>query len=184
MLPDSRLEQLRRRVRKDPASILFAQLADECRRAGLFDEAIDVCRAGLAHHPAYISARVTLGRSLAGLGRWAAAQRELQAVLRVAPEHLAAMRGLAEVYHRRGSLADALTLYRSALALAPDDAELDRLAQELSGVVEAPPAGGEAEPAPRAEEAIRHMDHRALLVIARLEQWLVALHGIRSHDRA
>ncbi len=47
MADESRIDDLRRRVQKDPASIAFAQLAEECRRAGRFDEAVEVCRAGL-----------------------------------------------------------------------------------------------------------------------------------------
>ena len=52
----------------------FAQLAEECRRAGANDEAVGICRAGLAHHPDYLSARVTLGRALIELGRLDEAQ--------------------------------------------------------------------------------------------------------------
>ena len=64
MADSPRIEDLRRRIQKDPASIAFAQLAEEYRRAGQYAEAIDVCRAGLALHPGYLSARVTLaGRS-------------------------------------------------------------------------------------------------------------------------
>jgi len=57
MADSQRIEDLRRRVQKDPASIAFAQLAEECRRAGQHQESVDVCRAGLAIHPAYLSAR-------------------------------------------------------------------------------------------------------------------------------
>ena len=64
MADHQRIEDLRRRVQKDPASIAFAQLAEECRRAGRYEEAVEVCRAGLAVHPGYLSARVTLGRAL------------------------------------------------------------------------------------------------------------------------
>ena len=77
----------------DPASIAFAALAEEYRRAGQFDEAIATCRAGLLRHPAYLSARVTLGRALIEIGRFDEARDELEHVLRVAPENLAAIRG-------------------------------------------------------------------------------------------
>ena len=79
MAESSRLEDLRRRVQKDPASIAFAQLAEECRRAGQLREAVEVCRAGLAIHPDYLSARVTLGRAFLALGRLDAAQAEFVA---------------------------------------------------------------------------------------------------------
>jgi hypothetical protein len=60
----TRLEELKRRVEADPASIAFASLAEEYRRAARFEEAVEASRAGLRFHPTYVSARVTLGRSL------------------------------------------------------------------------------------------------------------------------
>src|SRR5437588_880999 len=102
MSENSRIDDLRRRVQKDPASIAFAQLAEECRRAGHFQEAIDACRAGLAIHPGYLSARVTLGRALIELNQPDDALVELMLVLKSAPENLSAIRGVAEIHHRSG----------------------------------------------------------------------------------
>ena len=132
MTDNPRIEDLRRRIQKDPASIAFAQLAEEYRRAGLYTEAIDVCRAGLAVHPAYLSARVTLGRALIELGQVDDAQRELELVVKGAPENLAAIRGLAEIHHRRGSLVEALAQYRTALTLARNDPDLEETVTDLT----------------------------------------------------
>src|SRR5436190_20888562 len=121
MTVNPRIEDLRRLVQKDPASIAFAQLAEEYRRAGQFQEAVEVCRAGLSLHPTYLSARVTLGRSFVELNHLEDAQVELETVLKGAPENLAAIRGLAEIYHRRGALPAALAQYRAALTLARND---------------------------------------------------------------
>jgi tetratricopeptide (TPR) repeat protein len=101
MADNPRIEELRRRVQQDPASIAFAALAEEYRRAGHFDEAITTCRAGLQRHPAYLSARVTLGRALLEIGEYDDARAELEQVLKVAPENLAANRALAEIHARR-----------------------------------------------------------------------------------
>jgi hypothetical protein len=136
MSDHSRIDDLRRRVHKDPASIAFAQLAEELRRAGHYQESIDACRAGLALHPGYLSARVTLGRALLELNQLEPAQVELELVLRSAPENLAAIRGLGEIHHRRGELAQALAQYRAALALARNDPELEQTVAELSREVE------------------------------------------------
>ena len=92
-----RLEHLRRRVEANPASIAFAALAEEYRRAGMLDEAIGACRTGLRRHPAYVSARVTLGTALIEAGQLDEAAAELETVLRTAPENLAALRGLAHI---------------------------------------------------------------------------------------
>src|SRR5947208_3753059 len=139
-----RIEDLRRRVEKDPASIAFAQLAEEYRRAGDFKDSVDVCRAGFAIHPAYLSARVTLGRALIELNLLDDAASELDAVLKSAPENLAAIRGMAEVHHRRGDLTEALIQYRAALALARNDPDLQQTVADLARQVE-PPAPAAAD---------------------------------------
>lgn len=100
MTDNPRIADLRRRVQKDPASIAFAQLAEEHRRAGDCEEAIRVCEAGLVHHPAYLSARVTLGRALFELGRLEDARAEFLRVLEAAPENLIAIGKLAEINQR------------------------------------------------------------------------------------
>jgi tetratricopeptide (TPR) repeat protein len=86
----------------DPASIAFAALAEEYRRQGRHEEAIQTCRAGLQRHPSYLSARVTLGRALIEVGDYDAAREELETVLRSAPENLAAIRGLGLIHERLG----------------------------------------------------------------------------------
>ena len=136
MADSPRIEDLRRRVQKDPASIAFAQLAEELRRAGSLEESIEACRAGLAIHPAYLSARVTLGRALVETNALDEARTELETVLKSAPENLAAIRGLAEVFHRQGQLPEALAQYRAALALAKNDPDLQQTVEELAKTVE------------------------------------------------
>ena len=156
MAENSRIDDLRRRVQKDPASIAFAQLAEECRRSGGFQEAVDTCRAGLTLHPEYLSARVTLGRALVELGDLDGAQIELSRVLESAPENLAAIRGLAEIYHRRGDLAQALAQYRAALLLARNDPDLEETIADLSRQIEP------AKPAPAGGLTMRHMQDELL----------------------
>jgi tetratricopeptide (TPR) repeat protein len=122
-------------VQQDPASIAFAQLAEEYRRGGSYEEAIAVCRAGLVIHAGYLSARVTLGRALLEVNELEAAHAELDCVLKSAPENLAAIRGVAEIHHRRGQLTEALVFYRAALALAKHDPDLEQTVDEISRVL-------------------------------------------------
>ena len=205
MADPSRLEDLRRRVQRDPASLVFAQLAEEHRRAGEHHEAVRVCRAGLRHHPEYHSARVTLGRALLALGQLPEAQCELEAVLRVAPENIAARRDLGELFRREDRLPEALAQLRSALALAPQDAELaasvDALERSLPSRVE--PVHATA-PAPvHSPEAVPHAPALVFTthavtdappsvppvettrMLARLEGWLARLEADRrNRDRS
>ena len=145
-MPDNqRIEDLRRRVQKDPASIAFAQLAEELRRAGALQESIDVCRAGLARHPSYLSARVTLGRALVELSEFEAAADELTTVLHSAPENLAAMKALGEIYLRRGEEVEALAQFRAALTIARTDPDLAELVADLARKLEPKPRSASSE---------------------------------------
>ena len=147
-----RILELRRRVQADPASVAFAPLAEECRRAGDADEAVGICRAGLAHHPGYLSARVTLGRALMEVGRLDEAAVELTTVVQSAPTNLPAIRGLAEIHQQLGNLAQALAHYQHALQLAQFDPDLEDSVERLSQVVA--PAPVLAAPTPVKVEAL------------------------------
>jgi tetratricopeptide (TPR) repeat protein len=198
MSANTRLDDLRRRVQQDPSSIAFAQLAEEYRRAGQLEDAVEVCRVGLAIHPSYVSARVTLGRALLDLEKLDDARQELERVLASAPENLAAIRGLAEIHHRRGALAEALVHYRAALALARHDPDLELTVADLAAQLEpvAPPAedawlesmptlAPSLPPSQRVSDVAAPADapERAVRIVAALEQWLQAIHasGVERH---
>ncbi len=172
MAESPRIEELKRRVQVDPASIAFAALAEEYRRAGRFDEAIATCEAGLQRHPAYLSAHVTLGRALLELGRFDEAKQELEHVLRAAPENLAAIRGLAEIHHRRGELPEALEQYKSALHVARHDSEIEQAVDQISKQVnpDEAPAGGEAVPEPAVAAAAPESASRPRLALVTFPQ--------------
>jgi tetratricopeptide (TPR) repeat protein len=187
---DTRIEGLRKRLQKDPGSIAFAQLAEEYRRVGRFQEAIDVCKAGLARHPGYLSARVTLGRALLVVGDIDAAQRELTDVLRVAPDNLSAIRGIAEVHRKKGEVPEALEQFRSAFEMASPDPSIEQVVRDLRREAMAadlsPRRDGEAssfQPAPagpgaaaQAHQPARPVDDRATRrTLAYFERWLQAI---------
>lgn len=151
---DARLGQLERRVKADPASVAFAALAEEYRRAGRYQEAVDVSRTGLVRHPVYVSARVTLGRALLELGALDEARQEFESVLRTAPENLAAIRGLAEIHHRRGEAPEAADHYQAAL----DAAEQLGASSGAHPAVEQVAAGLGTQPAGRPEPALAGLE--------------------------
>ena len=130
MADNPRIEELRRRIQKDPASIAFAQLAEEYRRAGQFEDAVRVCRDGLAQHPAYLSARITLGRALLEMGRYDEAVSEFEYVLKAAPDNLTATRELADIKQRRGARAQQVEVKSAAVAEPPPPA-IDPVIAEL-----------------------------------------------------
>jgi tetratricopeptide (TPR) repeat protein len=143
-MPGTRIEDLRRRVEADPTSIAFAALAEEYRRLGRYQDAVDVCRRGLERHPAYLSARVTLGRALIELDQLDAGARELQHVLASAPENLAAIRALADVHRRRGELPESIEV-DDGPASAPASAVVQPPERIPVPVQVAPTAGAESD---------------------------------------
>jgi len=165
---NARLEELRRRVQKDPASIAFAQLAEECRRAGEYEEAVEVSRAGLEQHPAYLSARVTLGRSLFELGRLDEAGTEFAQVLASAPDNVIALRALAEI-HQQTRTRGHIQAQQRARDFSPDEAGTDEGGQWTAWTAppglppDLPSRGGDPERQPPAAPDP---------VVAELEAWL------------
>ena len=132
MADNTRIDELRGRVEIDPASIAFAQLAEEYRRSGDFREAVRICRAGLAQHPAYLSARVTLGRALMELGEYDEAQAAFEIVLLAAPDNLIAVRSMADIHQRREAAADA----GEAVTASPADPVLQQLQTWLTAILD------------------------------------------------
>ena len=78
MAANPRIDDLRKRLEKEPDSRLFAQLAEELRKDGEFEEAIRPRAGRPARHPAYPSARMTLGRALFDTGDMAAARARVR----------------------------------------------------------------------------------------------------------
>jgi hypothetical protein len=137
---DSRIDELRRRLERDPGSRLFAQLAEEYRKAGNHAEAIRVARSGLEHHPAYPSARLTLGRALLESGDPAGARTELESALREAPDNILASRFLGQALEAQGDFKAALERYEATLKLAPGDRQLEAQVRSVQKRMESPRA--------------------------------------------
>ena len=152
----------------------FAPLAEELRRAGRLDEAVQTCRTGLSFHPEYFTGRATLGRTLIDRGELDAALAELTTVLSAAPEHLAALKGVGEIHARRGDTAEALAAYRRAHNLAPEDAELAGTVTSLEQTLTPAPA---ATATPSADDGPR------AVVVRRLEQFLDRVLADRARRR-
>jgi tetratricopeptide (TPR) repeat protein len=148
----SRIEELEKRLAADPGSRMFVQLAEEYRKAGLLEQAIDCCEKGLKKHPQYPSARVALGRALLEAGELDRARDELEAVLKQAPDNILAYKFLGETYQKLGRLEDALKKFQIAATLAPEDNEIGEHIQqvqaELAGGARPVPAPAVPAPAP------------------------------------
>jgi hypothetical protein len=72
--------------------------AEQVRRSGNAQGAIDLCRDALVRFPGHLSARVTLGWALLDLGQLKDAREAFEAVRKSAPDNFAAIRGLAQLH--------------------------------------------------------------------------------------
>lgn len=150
---EARVADLRRRWEDDPSSRVFLQLAEEYRRAGRFNDALQVLERGLSEHPTYVSARVALGRTRLEMGDAEAASAALAEVVVRDPTHMVANKLLAEARLRCGDVAGArerLDLYRLLNDGDPEIADLKRRLEAASSAPEAPPEEGPAAPMPEA----------------------------------
>ncbi|HYC89689.1 MAG TPA: tetratricopeptide repeat protein [Thermoanaerobaculia bacterium] len=139
-----KIEELRFRLKTDPKSRLFYQLAEELRKAGHTGEAEQVLRSGLTVYPTYLAAWVSLGRVLREQKNDGAAVEALTKAMQLDPGNVVAARLLADAYRNLGENVEAIKKYKLVLALMPGDEELkatiEQLDREITGPLGGPPA--------------------------------------------
>jgi len=115
------IERLKEKIEKDPNSKLFVPLAEEYKKAGMFDEAIDVLIKGLERQPSYLSARVSLGKIYIERGMLPEAKAEFEKVIAAIPDNLFAHKKLADIYTELGDRENAAREFKTVLRLNPLD---------------------------------------------------------------
>ena len=143
----AKIEELRFKLKTDPKSRLFYQLAEELRKAGHFDESEHVLRTGLVTYPTYLAAWVSLGRTLREQKNDVEAVDALNKALQLDPGNVVAARILADAYLALGQKLEAIKKYKLVHALLPSDEELRNTIEQLDRDLQAPAA-----PLPLAEE--------------------------------
>lgn len=118
------LEKLFEKYRLAPDSLVFAPLADACRKLGRLEEAVEICGKGLKHHPDYTSGHVVLGKSLFDMGRKEEASEAFQRVLSLDPDNLVALRFMGLILTEKGELEAAAERFRHFLTLDPANEEI------------------------------------------------------------
>jgi len=127
------IEKLKEKVEKDPNSKLFVPLAEEYRKEGMLDEAIDVLLKGLGKQPGYMSARVSLGKIYIVKGMVKEARTELENVIKSIPDNLYAHKKLAEIYRDAGEKDLAMKSFKTVLKLNPMDEDALSKLKEIEG---------------------------------------------------
>lgn len=148
-----KIEELRFRLKTDPKSRLFYQLAEELRRGGQFDESEKILRHGLDAHPTYLAAWVSLGRVLREQKNDGAAVDALNRALQLDPGNVVAARLLADAYLALGEKVEAIKKYKLVLALLPSDEELRVKIEQIDREIHPPQVAAAEAAAPEMESA-------------------------------
>jgi len=142
------IKKHRATLESNPASRVFATLAELYRKQGMFDEAIGLCIKGLKHHPDYLSGRVVLGLAYLDKGMLREAAEELERVVSSKPDHLMAARALADVMLADGNTERAAYYFNRVLTLAPADPEVTKKLESLAAPPDIPTILPEADEPP------------------------------------
>ena len=92
---------------REPASLVFLQLGEALRRQGQLEIAFKIALRGLERHPRQAEAHDLVARIAVDRRDFDRACEEWETVLRIAPDHVGAMKGLGYVCFQQGRFDDA-----------------------------------------------------------------------------
>jgi tetratricopeptide (TPR) repeat protein len=116
------IRRLSDELARDPGSLAFVQLAEALRRHGQLDHALRIAARGVERHPANADAHDLLARIAADRGELERAFSAWEAVLRLAPTHVGARKGLGFLFFQQGRLEEAEAHLSDAAQCDPSDA--------------------------------------------------------------
>src|SRR3989449_2762707 len=159
-------------IRRPPRSTLFpyttlfrsrnfAPLADAYRKAGLIDNAIDLCQNGLTLHPDYVSAYIVYARCLVDKKDDTAALGVFKQVLDLDRDNIIALRGLAELAERNGKYEEEVEWLSRLLNVDPMNGDAAESLARAKGKVATKPM--ETAPAATAPMKKRSEEHTSEL---------------------
>jgi DNA-binding SARP family transcriptional activator len=142
------IEDLRKQFAENPRRV-FARLANEYRKSGDLDVAIEICRAHVPLQPTYISGYIVLGQALFERGQPDEARSTFETALTLDPENLIALRQLGDIARASGDLDAARGWYHKLLEVDPQNDEITAQLEALDAPMRSSsaPARGAAAPA-------------------------------------
>lgn len=155
---DSLIAGYEEKLRQNPNSLVFVQLADAMRKKGRFDEALGVLEQGLSKNPNLLSALIMTGRIHISRDRPGEAIEVLKRVIGREPGNLTAHALLSQAYLATNSLREAIVEFQRILSLNPEDAAAQQALQTVLARMKKDKAGapkpdaGKAPAAPAPEE--------------------------------
>ncbi len=133
---------------RDPASMAFIALAEALRRRGQIDLALKVALRGLERHPHNADAHDLLARVAVDRGDLQRAFDEWDMVLRLAPAHIGARKGMGFVCFQQGRIEEAERYLGEAASADPDDQTIATALANIRAGADGGPAPGMDMPFP------------------------------------
>jgi predicted regulator of Ras-like GTPase activity (Roadblock/LC7/MglB family) len=128
---------------RDPASLVFLPLGETLRRQGQLDLALKIAMRGLERHSHNPDAHDLLARIAVDRGELQRAFDEWDMVLRLTPEHIGALKGMAFVRFQQGNTPEAEQyLQRAAERNGSGDAEVAAALANMRGAGGGPRGAG------------------------------------------
>jgi tetratricopeptide (TPR) repeat protein len=115
------IRRLSDELARDPSSLVFIQLGEALRQSGQLELALKVALRGLERHAHNADAHDLLARIRVDRGELQEALDEWGAVLRLAPAHVGARKGIGYVLFKQGKLDEAEEHLRLAAEQEPGD---------------------------------------------------------------
>ena len=140
------IEDLRKQFAENPRRV-FARLANEYRKSGDLDVAIEICRAHVPLQPTYISGYIVLGQALFERGQPEEARSTFETALTLDPENLIALRQLGDIARASGDLDAARGWYHKLLEVDPQNDEITAQLEALDAPTHATNSPAPAAPA-------------------------------------
>src|SRR5215210_6105914 len=149
MAYSARIDELEKKFSEN-ARRYFAPLANEYRKAGDLDRAIEICRAHLPQQPGHMSGHIVYGQALYESRQLDEAKTVFEAALALDPENLIALRHLGDIARDSMDPTTARVWYLRVLDADPRNDEVAGMLAQLETVSQqpeagtAPPASGES----------------------------------------
>ena len=121
-------------LEKEPASKIFAPLAEAYRKMGMLPEAKQICDVGVKAHPYFAGGRVALAKVLLEMEKWDEAQEQLSKATELSPDNLLAYQLLAETELKLKNPKEALKAFKMVLFLNPLHEKAQKAVQTLESL--------------------------------------------------
>jgi tetratricopeptide (TPR) repeat protein len=135
MVSSPRIDELKKKFDENPRRY-FAPLANEYRKSGDLEQAIQLCRAYLPQQPGHMSGHIVFGQALFEAGKLDEARSVFETALGLDPENLIALRHLGDIARAHGDMPGARAWYQRVLDADPRNEEI---AAQIATIDAAPP---------------------------------------------